>query len=157
MDELTGFELDIKTREVTTQELDEVVTALKEARDAYDIAKTLSNEKHANVEEIERKLIDLLTMANKNVYEVENVARITVVTKSQVTTPKSIEAKREFFEWVRSKLGDEGLLAYQNINFQSLNSLYNAEMKLALDKGEDFHVPGIELPNIVRTLMVRSK
>lgn len=144
-------------REVTTTELDEVVRALKVARDEYDLAKTISSEKNSVVDGLEGKLIELLTIANKNSYEVDGIARVTVVTKSQVTTPKSIEAKEAFFNWVESKLGREGLLAYQTINFATLNSLYNTEMKLALERGEDFNVPGIELPNIVRTLMVRAK
>lgn len=156
MTEVTGFELDAP-REVTTQELDEVVRGLKLARDEYDQAKTISNEKSRIVDEYEIKLIDLLSMANKNVYEVDGVARVTIVTKSQVTTPKTIEQKKEFFNWVKSKLGDDALVAYQTVNFQSLNSLYNAEMKAALDRGEDFSVPGLELPSIVRTLMVRAK
>lgn len=155
--ELTGFELDIKTREVTTQELDSLVKELKLARDDYDQAKTISNDKNRIVDELERKLIELMSIADKNSYEVDGVARVSVVTKSQVTTPKTIEQKKEFFEWIRSKLGEDGLLAYLNVNYQSLNSLYNSEMKLAIEKGEDFVVPGLDLPSISRTLSMRSK
>jgi hypothetical protein len=150
-----SFELE--KREVTVAELDSLVIELKDARISYDLAKIVSNEKSGIVDEIEMKLIALLTEAGKSVYEVEGCARVTIVSKTQVTTPKSIEAKEAFFEWVEGRLGKEGLLAYQTVNYQSLNSLYNKEMERALEAGEEFHVPGLDLPMVVRTLQVRSR
>lgn len=145
-------------RVVTTEELDTLVSQLKLARDAYDLASTLSSEKHGIVKELEGKLIDLLQAANKNSYEVDGVARVTVVTKSQVTTPKTIEQKEKLFAWVEKRFGREALLAYQSINYQSLNSLYNQEMNEAVSKGLPFDgIDGLDLPMIVKSLQVRAK
>ena len=150
-----SFELE--KRLVSVQELDSLVIELKDARISYDLAKAISTGKHELVEELETKLIEVLTEAGKSVYEVEGCARVTVVSKTQVTTPKTLEQKELFFNWVESKLGKEGLLAYQTVNYQSLNSLYNKELEKALETGLDFTVPGLDLPMVVRSLQVRSK
>ena len=150
-----SFELE--RRLVSVQELDSLVIELKDARISYDLAKAISTGKHELVEELEMKLIEVLTEAGKSVYEVEGCARVTIVSKTQVTTPKTLEQKELFFNWVESKLGKEGLLAYQTVNYQSLNSLYNKELEKALETGLDFTVPGLDLPMVVRTLQVRSK
>jgi hypothetical protein len=152
----TGFELE-QVREVTTQELDEAVTALAQARKLYQEASAISDDRHAEVKKLEGKLIELLTYANKTSYIVDKVAQVTVVSKAQVTTPKTLDQKKEFFEWLRQKYGDDGLLAYQTINSNTLNSLYNAEMAKALEKGEEFTVKGLDLPMVVRSLQVRSR
>ena len=152
----TGFELEKRT--VTTEELDEVVKSLKAARDDYDIAKSISSEKNKIVDELEAKVIDLLSAANKNNYEVDGVARVSIVTKSQVTTPKTIEQKEALFKWIENKMGRDALIAYQSINYNSLNSLYNKTMEETLAKGLDFNgIDGLELPMVVRTLSMRSK
>lgn len=152
----TGFELE-ETRTVTTAELDELVVALKAARADYDQASSVATEKHSVVKELEFKLIDLLTVAGKNSYEVDKVARVSVVSKTQVTVPKTTEQKEMLFKWIEERYGKEGMLAYQTINYQSLNSLYNKEMEAALEAGETLNIPGLELPQLVRTLSVRSK
>lgn len=147
-----------ESREVTVQELDEAVRALKKARDDYDLAKSVSTEKNAIVDECEEKLITLLGMAGKSNYEVDGVARVTVVTKSQVTTPKTIDEKQALFNWIENKMGKEALIAYQSINYATLNSLYNSEMSVAHSRGEEFNgIDGIGLPMVVKSLQVRAK
>jgi len=145
-------------RVVTTEELDELVKSLRVARDEYDLASTLSSEKHSIVKEIEGKLIDTLLVANKNNYEVDGIARVSVVTKSQVTTPKTIEQKEALFKWIERRMGREALVAYQSINYATLNSLYNQEMNEAIAKGLQFDgIDGLDLPMVVRSLSMRAK
>lgn len=152
----SGFELE--KREVTTAELDEAVTAYKLAKEEYEKADAVSSEKHKEAEKCKGKLLDLLTAADKSSYIVENVALVSVSLKTQVTTPKTIDEKERFFKWVENKLGREGLLAYQTVNYQSLNSLYNTAMKEALDKGEEWNgIDGLEMPTVVKTLSMRAR
>jgi hypothetical protein len=154
----TGFELDEPKREVTTAELDDLVKQMKEARTTYQQAKAISDGHYEQVSKLEGRLIELLTLANKTSYEVDKVARVSLVTKTQVTTPKTIDDKRAFFDWLRNTRGEDELLAYQTINYQSLNSLYNSEMERVLSQGQEFNnIPGLELPMVVRTLSVRAK
>jgi len=156
MSEETGFELE--TREVTTAELDEAVVNYKAAKEEYDKASAVSSEKNSVAEQCKIKLIELLSAAGKNSYIVENVALITISLKSQVTTPKTIEQKEQLFKWVEQKLGKEALVAYQTVNYQSLNSLYNSAMAEALEKGEEWKgIDGLDLPTVVRTLSMRAR
>lgn len=152
----TGFELE--TREVTTAELDELVISLKTARNEYDIAKTISSDKNAVVEELENKLVELLVAANKKTYEVDGVARVTVVNRTSVTTPKTPEEKEALFAFLEKKFGRDGLIAYQSVNSMTLNSLYNKEYEEAIDKEIDFEMGTVlAMPTITRKLQVRSK
>ena len=148
---------ELPKREVSTKELDELVKTLKTARAEYDAAKAISNEKNEVVDELEKKLVALLSEAGKTVYEVEGCARVTIVSKTQVTTPKTIEAKESLFNWIEEKHGKDARLAYQTINYQSLNSLYNKELEAAVARGEDINIPGLDLPMVVKSLQLRSK
>lgn len=148
---------ELPRREVSVNELDVLVKELKVARGEYDAAKSISNDLHAKAEELENKLVALLTEAGKSVYEVEGVARVTIVSKTQVTTPKTIEQKEALFNWIEQKYGKDARLAYQTINYQSLNSLYNKAMEEAVLKGEELDIKGVDLPMVVKTLQVRSK
>lgn len=151
-------EWELETKEVTTQELDEAVIAYKLAKDEYDKASAVSSEKNSDAEKKKQNLLDLLTAAGKSSYIVENVALISVSLKTQVTTPKTIEQKEQLFKWVENRLGKEALIAYQTVNYQSLNSLYNSEMKEALDKGEEWNgIDGLDMPTVVKTLSMRAR
>jgi uncharacterized protein YfbU (UPF0304 family) len=149
---------DLPKRLVSVNELDTLVRDLKEARKDYDMAKIVSNGKSYIVDELENKLIELLAEAGKTVYEVEGCARVTIVSKTQVTTPKTIENKELLFKWIENRMGKEALTAYQSINYQSLNSLYNKEMEETLGLGKEWlGIDGLDLPMSVKTLQMRSK
>jgi len=140
--------------EVSITELESTITALTEARKDYDMAKTIASEKNKVVDELEIKLIEMLEAVGKDVY-VGNSARVTVVSKLQVTTPKSPEDKQKFFEWLKSKHGEETMWAYATVNHNSLNSLYNKEVEEAQLRGSLANVEGIEAPTLRKTLQVR--
>ena len=147
----------LEHREVSTKELDDAVRAVKEARMEYDKASAVSDEKHRQVKDLEQKLVALLDASGKSIYEVEGVARATIVIKTAVTVPKDLEKKEAFFKWIENKFGKEGLLAYTTINYQTLNSLYNQEMEQARDRGEDFSIDGIDLPTVSKVLQLRAR
>lgn len=152
---MEGFELEKK--QVTTEELDNAIKDLKSAREAYDKAKAISNELHGEMEKKEKILVDLLDAAGKNVYELEGVARITMVEKSSIQTPKDLEDKEAFFNWLEEQYGKDGRLAYTSVNSQTLNSLYSKLREEALANGEELVVPGLGLPTITKQLRVTSK
>lgn len=152
----TGFELE--TREVSTKQLDELVVALKKARQEYDIAKAIASDKNAHVDDLETQLVDLLTAAGKKSYEVDGVAKVTVTIKTSVTTPKTIEEKEKLFEFLEKKFGREGLIAYQSVNSMTLNSLYNKEYEQAIESGTEFEMGSVlAMPTLTKRLSVRSK
>jgi hypothetical protein len=146
------------TKEVTVQELDELVKELRAAREEYNIAKAISSEKNDVCEEIEGKLINLLTIAGKSSYELDKVARVTIVNRTSVTTPKTIEEKEILFAFLEKKFGKEGLMAYLSVNSATLNSLYNKELSESIEKQIDFEMGTVlSIPTISKVLQVRSK
>lgn len=149
---MEGFELETVKREVSVQELDEAVKTLTTLRKEHDELKSKASDKWAQCEGAEAKLLELLEASGKKTYEVDGVARVTLVSKTTISTPKDLEDKKKLFQWIENKYGADGLLAYQSVNYQSLNSLYNKAIE---EQNED--VSAFGLPSVHKTLQVRSK
>lgn len=154
---MEGFELEEVKREVTTQELDDAVKTLSALRKEHDELKSKASEKWEQCEEAEAKLLELLEASGKKTYGVDGVGKVTLVSKTSITVPKDLEQKKKVFEWIKEKFGDDGLLAYQTINFQSLNSLYNKTIEEAMERGTEIDVSAFGLPSVYKTLQLRSK
>lgn len=135
----------IVQREVTTAELDEAVKLYNEKRLDYEGQKAISNDRHVHMEAAKLALIKLLQAAGKAKYDSEHFGKVTLIDKLQVTTPKTLGEKQQLFGWLAHKFGED-YLAYLNINHQTLNSLYNAELKESGLSGADFMIPGLEQP-----------
>jgi hypothetical protein len=73
--------------------------------------------------------------------------------KSSVTTPKTLEDKKQFFDFLESK----GMfLEMVSINSQTLNSLYKSLADEAAEAGVlDFKLPGIPEPTTYTNLKLR--
>ena len=73
--------------------------------------------------------------------------------KTSVTTPKTVEDKRELFEFLRSKdMFDEMV----SVNSMTLNSLYKSLSEAAAKEGIlDFRMPGVPEPTIYTNLKLR--
>lgn len=154
---MEGFELEEVKRVVTTQELDDAVKTLSALRKEHDELKSKASEKWEQCEEAEAKLLELLEASGKKSYDVDGVARVTLVSKTSITVPKDLEQKKKLFEWIKNRFGADGLLAYQTVNFQSLNSLYNKTIEEVSERGTDIDVSAFGLPSVHKTLQVRRK
>lgn len=154
---MEGFELETVKREVSVQELDETVKELSKLRKEHEEMKAKTSDLWAKCEKQEAKLMELLEASDKKSYEVDGVARVTLVSKTSVTVPKSAEDKKRLFDWIEKKFGADGLLAYQTLNFQSLNSLYNKTIEELMETGNPVDVSAFGLPSVYKTLQVRSK
>lgn len=75
--------------------------------------------------------------------------------KSSVTTPKTLEEKKEFFDFLESR----GIfLEMVSINSQTLNSLYKSLADEAAKEGVlDFKMPGIPEPTTYTNLKLRRQ
>lgn len=79
-------------------------------------------------------------------------------TRYSVRTPKTIEEKTAFFEWLNKSKGREVYWTYVSVNSQSLNSFYKAEMEAAKEAADfDFKIPGIGEPEATPVLSKRKK
>lgn len=136
---------------VTLEEMDKIVREYREARDAYEAAKKVSSEKYSVYEAAEGKLINTLKAANKKSYKVDGVGQVAVVAKSVITVPKTTEAKRELWNWIKEKYGVDVLDDMLSIHSQKLTSWYNQEAE-ANKNNPMFNIPGIDAPTMVENL-----
>lgn len=114
----------VTAEEISTKDLDNLVSVYKLARDDYDDKKRIASEANRVVEDYEKKLLEYLLIAGKQKYYVDGIGTISTVEKLYIATPKENSDKELFFQWVESEYGKDGLLRYQTVNSQSLNSLF---------------------------------
>ena len=131
-----------------TLDLDKLVRDYKHARD-------MSDEWDTRVTELKLQLLDALETTGKHKYYVEGVGTISQVVKTMVATPKTKEAKNNFFQYIAKQYGEEVMWEYMGVNSRSLNSFYKEEAA-KIDGPEEFRLPGIDPPETRVTLSLRK-
>ena len=126
--------------QINVKELDRLVGLYKIARDDYDKLKASASEANKVVEDYEKKLLEYLFISGKTKLYVEGIGTISTVEKMYIATPKDNESKELFFQWVELEYGKDGLLRYQTVNSQSLNSLFKLYKE---DHPEVTSLPGL--------------
>ena len=71
-------EAEAPVEETTLEAMDELIVALRAARDEYDAKKKEATEAHNRLELIENKVINTLTTNKRSKYEVEGVASVSL-------------------------------------------------------------------------------
>lgn len=149
------FSMDDKT--VSTEELDNTIKEMQKNRAEYDARKKLSDEAYHRFNDSKLKVLLLLEKVGKTKYVVDNLGTVSVVNKLKVQTPKTNSEKEQFFKWLEQMEGKDGLLAYTNINYSTLNSLYNRYVEQSAEAGEDFKgIPGIGEPIAEKEIRFRK-
>ncbi len=144
---------------ITTEILDQMITEMTKARAVYESAKAVATERYKEFETLEGKVIEALTQAGKRKYHVDGIGLCYFIEKLVVTTPKTVESKKNFFDYLRKQYGDIFLLDKQGINHQSLQKIYNDCYKEAVERGEgaEFQIPGLEQPTTQISLGFRKE
>lgn len=144
------------TQTLNMGEMDALVRKSQELWDVYEAKKKVASEAHAEYEKTEAAVMAALRAAGKKSYKVDGVGTVTIVQKSQVTVPKTIEAKKRFFQYLRTK-GEDVLFGMTTVNSQTLNSWFNREMDEATGNGLlGFSVPGIDAPTSRETMAFKK-
>lgn len=108
--------------------------------DEYEQFKKAASEKYEVFQGVEQKILAALRDAQKSKYSAE-VGAFAVSVKSTVKVPSTIEAKKQFFAYLK-KMGDDLMLSMQTVNSNSLNSWY-VKTKEAAGDPPGFAIPGI--------------
>lgn len=140
----------------TLSDMDALIKELRMKRDEYDVAKKAAEAKHGEVKNLEAKVIQTLEDAGKTTYIAEGVGKVTVSYDMSVQTPKTIDEKRAFFEWVKNNLGQEVHDSYMTVNSISLNSLYKQLNEEYCNRGEILQISGLGEP-VARTKLSLRK
>jgi len=141
---------------ITLEQLDAEVAKLEALKIDYAQKKEQSNKADALVKEQTEKLLKMLEESGKKKYHVDGLGTIGITETWAVTTPKTQEEKKAFFNWLQNEYGDDGFYAYATINYQQLNSLYNKVSEEREAAGLDVHIEGISLPTLVKKLSFRK-
>ena len=93
------------------------------------------------------KILAMLTKGGKSKYFVEGIGTVYIINRLSFRTPKDVASKEKFFEYIRSKHGDDVLKNLLTVNSQTLNAFCKKEVESATARGEViFSIPGIEDP-----------
>jgi hypothetical protein len=144
---------------ITTEMLDQLVTDMRQKREDYESAKEFSTTKYKVFAEAEGKLIEAMNQAGKKKYVVDGVGTVFFVEKLVVPTPKTIEDKMAFFDFIKQNYGENFLNDKLSVHHQVLQKIYNEAHKEAIDKGvgAEFTVPGLEAPTKMVNLNFRKE
>lgn len=153
--QLTMEEL-METKEVSTKTLDTEIAELSKLRETYQGMKSEASAAHLRLKEQETKVLNLLDIADKKSYKVDGLGTVSKIEKLAVTTPKTTDAKRDFFSWIRETMGEDAVWAYASVNSNTLNSLYNTQTEEYAERGETLDIKGIDMPTTRTTLSFRS-
>ncbi len=142
--------------DLTIAQFDSLIgDAYSVAADIEKLEAELLEPKRARLKELEGKILAQLEAQELSSYKCKH-GQVIRTKRFTVATPKSIEEKVAFFDWLATK-GDEVRWQYTTVNSQSLNSLYKAEMEVAKEEGNfEFKIPGIGEPTFVATLSRRK-
>jgi hypothetical protein len=138
---------------VTLHQLDATIEILLALRAEHDTAKKATSEANARCEEQERVILGILSALGRTSYEAEGLARVTRCMQTTYKVPKEGGAKKELFDYIERKYGDEALLGMVGINHQTLNSWAKRELEDATVS----KIPGLELPTSLEYIQVRRK
>lgn len=135
--DLTAFEL--------------LVTELYNLREKVKRMEEDVEKEKSQLEVLKTKVMTCLDQAGKSNYKSER-GTVSIVNKFSVETPKEIEAKKAFFNWLHEK----GIFEeYATVNSAKLNALYNEQLEIS--GNPDFKIPGIGEAKHYKNLSIRSK
>lgn len=143
----------IPASEITLEQMDDMVKAIKAARDDYEIAKDQASAAHDRVKKAETAVMASLKALGRNGYECEGIGKVSYYTKETYTTPKSNEDKVALFAYIQEKYGDDALTSMVSINHATLGSWANKET----ESGDVMQIPGLAQPSMVEILSFRKK
>lgn len=144
------------SEEMSVQDMDALIADMKAKKAAYKDQDAEAKKLYADYSEAEAKVIAMLEKTNRDVFISGDGTRVSLSYAMSVQTPKTVDEKIAFFNWLRENKGKEVADAYMTVNSNSLNSLYNELTEEWARKGEVLSVPGLSEPVARKKLSVRN-
>jgi hypothetical protein len=134
------------TRQTTLADMDNAIRLMKEAQEEYRASDKIAKEAYAKFQHLEATVIKMMEENGKELYIAEGVARVKISHIMSVQTPKTVDEKKAFFNWLKQNCGEDVHDAYMTVNSQSLNSLYNDLTEQYAARGEILMIEGLGEP-----------
>ena len=138
----------------TIKDFESVCEAIANKRLEVDAKKIELSAINSQLEELEAKAQAMLETNEIDSYKSAH-GTVYLSTYESVKMPQDLEAKEQFFSWLKSKgLYDEMV----SVNSQKLNGLYRKEKEAEMEKGNMFFtIPGLGEPVVSPRLGFRKK
>lgn len=149
---MTDWDLEEDSSGTTLEEMDKLVTVLKEARDKYDAASEAKTQAHNELEAVQKLVLDTLRTNKRMNYSVQGIGTVYVIEKEVYRTPKTNEDKIKLFNYIKEKYGPDALMSMTSIVHQTLNSWANKESESGV-----MSIPGLEAPTMTETVGLRKR
>jgi len=140
--------------DITVVQLDEQMKKMVDARNEYDAKKLISNEADAIAQAEKSNMLALLQKCGKTSYSATGLGSVSVIELLKVKMPSDFTEKKKLLDHLAAE-GDDVLLNYFTVNYNSLNSYYNTKVTEALELGIIFDLPGVDLPTSEQQLRYR--
>jgi len=126
----------------TLKEMDALMLDYTKKRSTYEASKIVTSNFRKEMDDAEWLVTKALHESKKTSYRLDNVGLFTLINTETVKVPKTIEEKRELYEYIEEKYGVDALDGYRSIHSGTLNSFYKEELKECNDPAL-FQIPGI--------------
>ncbi len=137
-------------KEINLVEFEALCSELFKQRKVIEEKKEEIKKEQVKYDELESKVIGVLTDTGKEKYHVENFGTLYFSNRETVSMPKDPEARAKFFTYLKEKGHYESLIT---VNSQTLNSYYRQEADAA--NSPDFKIPGLNAPSVIKSLGMR--
>ena len=149
------FEETEEKKEISVAEMDAALTKLRELKEDYSNKKKESDAAYREVKEQEAVVIQMLADCGKKKY-ISDAGKATLVEELTVTTPKTPEEKRAFFNWLLEHQGQDVHDHYLSVNSRSLNTLFKTLSEEYAQRGEVLEIDGLQPPASFTKLQFRK-
>jgi len=109
--------------------------------------------KREELDNLNSQILLLLEAHGKTSWQTP-LASFDIRERTSVKIPRENMDKAALFQWLK----DKGIFWQTvGVNSQTLNSLYKNEMESAAHDGREFHIPGLQAPEVFKTITIRKK
>lgn len=148
MDETKPTEL------LTVKELEDLCSLCFLKKEEIQQLEAQVSEIKSELEGLNEKVITYLTDLDKTNYD-SAVGKISIKNIFSVSLPKTPEAKKEFFDYLKTKGIFEDLIS---VHSKTLNAFYKTELEIANQENKiDFKIPGLDEPFHKQSLSFKRK
>tara|TARA_R100000234_G_C4915066_1_gene141588 strand:- start:159 stop:578 length:420 start_codon:yes stop_codon:yes gene_type:complete len=137
---------------MTLKDLDALVKQMRDEYEKYSECRAQAAIHDRVCKRLKIEILDVLNENGKSKYHVDGLGMVSVKNNYKVTVPKNPEDKLKMLEYFKN-FGENIYADNVSVNYQRLNSWYNAEVE---EQGPDFQIPGVGAPVIEQSISFRS-
>lgn len=152
-DQLKEWDEATPKKDISIKEMTQLIEFMREAREDYERKKKASNDAHALYKEKQQAVIDAMLASGQKNFSVAGLGQCIITEKLNFKTPKTVESKRELFNYITKEYGRDFLIEMMSINANTLKKFANEEMA-AKGLGE---LPGLDAPTVEHSTQWRSE